>query len=157
MVSPELVRSWGTGPDGLTQATLLTQTRAPSGERLRFFSKQTFDARFQKILDHLVVFLQVVLFDCGRPSIWVGVVEQRIEFQTQLFISAERCWLFFFDVGKGLNDLVVGNVYQVKVVHRRGQKDLGHRRLFRLRSSCVSGSYNPEFAATLFKESTYMR
>src|SRR5208337_900730 len=56
------VRSWGTGPDGLTQATLLTQTRAPSGERLRFFSKQTFDARFQKILDHLVVLLQVVLF-----------------------------------------------------------------------------------------------
>jgi len=28
------VRSWVTGPDGLTQATLLTQTRAPSGERL---------------------------------------------------------------------------------------------------------------------------
>ncbi len=29
------VRSWGIGPDGLTQATLLTQTRAPSGERLQ--------------------------------------------------------------------------------------------------------------------------
>src|SRR5271157_1912821 len=29
------VRSWLTGPDGLTQATLLTQTRAPSGERLQ--------------------------------------------------------------------------------------------------------------------------
>ncbi len=28
------IRSWVTGPDGLTQATLLTQTRAPSGERL---------------------------------------------------------------------------------------------------------------------------
>ena len=25
------------------------------------------------------------------------------------------------------------------------------------RSSCVSGGYNPEFAATLFAESTYMR
>jgi hypothetical protein len=25
------------------------------------------------------------------------------------------------------------------------------------RSSCVSGGYNPEFAATLFTESTYMR
>ncbi len=61
------IRSWVTGPDGLTQATLLTQTRAPSGERLRFFSKQTFDARFQKILDHLVVLLQVVLFDFGLP------------------------------------------------------------------------------------------
>ena len=31
------VRSWVTGPNGLTQATLLTQTRAPSGERLREF------------------------------------------------------------------------------------------------------------------------
>ncbi len=29
------VRSWVTGRDGLTQATLLTQTRAPSGERLQ--------------------------------------------------------------------------------------------------------------------------
>jgi len=28
------VRSWVTGPDGLTRATLLAQTRAPSGERL---------------------------------------------------------------------------------------------------------------------------